>query len=106
MVLSTFMMNKMTTEYLCKLATETALLKRHKLHSLFLTLTTLEEKCCVISSYRHLIVLREAKSLTHCLFLCLELQPGFFFLLSPPLMVSEEDYYGVSIKQGKTVFNN
>lgn len=79
MVLSTFMMNKMITKCLRKLATETALLKSHELRSLFLTLTTLEEKCCVISSYRHLIVLREAKSLTHCLFLCLELQPEYFF---------------------------
>ena len=73
----------MIIECLCKLAIERALLKSHKICSLFLTLITLEEKCCVISSYRNMIVLREAKSLTGYLFLRLELQPGYFFLLSP-----------------------
>lgn len=73
MVLSTLTINKAITECSSKPAAETGLLKSHKLRSLFLTLTTLEEKYCVISSYRHMIVLREAKSLTPCLFLCLEL---------------------------------
>lgn len=83
MILPTFIINKMIIEILYKPATKTILLRNQKICSVFLTLITLEEKCCAVSSYRHFIVLREAKSLTHCLFLCLELQPGYFFILFP-----------------------
>lgn len=83
MILPTFIINKMIIEILYKTATKTILLRNQKICSVFLTLITLEEKCCAVSSYRHFIVLTEAKSLTHCLFLCLELQPGYFFILFP-----------------------
>lgn len=104
MVLSTFITNKIIIESLCKLATKGVLLRSHKICSLFLTLITLEVKCCVVSSYRCMIVLREAKSLICCPCVLSCSQDSFFF--SSPLKVSKEYYYKVRIKQGKTVFNN
>lgn len=74
MVLSTF--SKIIV-YLRKLA----LLKNHEICSFFLTLITWKGKCYVVSSYRNMIALREAKSLTGYLLLCLE--PVYFFLLFP-----------------------